>query len=55
MAAGDVETDLVKNWTAASVDTALTTLRTTIGANGTWQAVLVNGGLDMLLIGIVEA
>lgn len=43
MAAGDVDVTIVENPTAAEVDTALTALRTSGGANGTYGCFGLDG------------
>ena len=55
MAAGDVTVQLVENVTTASLDTALTTLRASVGANGKILMEAVNNGQDMFIVGIEEA
>lgn len=53
MAAGDVSVTIVNNPTAASIDTALTALRTTAGANGKFLMCELNGSI--VLAAITEA
>lgn len=55
MAAGDVTVNLVEDWTTTTLDTAVTAVRTAIGANGTWNMVSVNQGQDIVVVGIEEA
>lgn len=43
MAAGDVAVTLVSNATAATIDTAMTALRVTGGANGSYGAFAFDG------------
>ena len=43
MAAGDVAVTVVSNATAATVDTAMTALRSTGGANGTYGIFVLDG------------
>ncbi len=53
MAAGDVTVTLVSDATAASIDTALTTIRTAGGANGTYGVFAFDG--KVFCWGIEEA
>ena len=53
MAAGDVTVELVENFTTATVDSTITTMRNT--ANDKWLMTSVNGGLDILIVNIEEA
>ena len=55
MAAGDVTVQLVENATTATIDTALTALRTACGANGHYGMTSINNGQDVLLFGVEEA
>lgn len=54
MAAGDVAVQIVAAQ-ASAVDTALTSMRTTAGANGKYMAVSLAGGQQVMLIAITEA
>lgn len=54
MAAGDVEVQIVDATTTA-VDTALTSMRTTAGANGHYGSCAINNGQKILLWAITEA
>lgn len=54
MAAGDVEVQIVAATTTA-VDTALTSMRTTAGANGKYLACSISNGQQIMLIAITEA
>jgi hypothetical protein len=53
MTAGDVTITEVNDFTATTLDTALTSVRSAIGLNGTWQVVIY--GNDAFVIGIEEA
>ncbi len=53
MAAGDVAVTLVTDATAATIDTALTALRVTGGANGSYGVVAFDG--KVFCWGITEA
>lgn len=54
MAAGDVEVQVVAA-TVSAVDTALTSMRTTAGANGKYGMVSINNGQSVLIWAITEA
>jgi hypothetical protein len=54
MGAGDVTVQLVENFTTASVDTAVTAIRASVGANGKIYIEAVNS-TDILIVGIEEA
>ncbi|MCK5017475.1 MAG: hypothetical protein KAS32_10445 [Candidatus Peribacteraceae bacterium] len=53
MAAGDVTVTTLNNATAATIDTALTTIRTAGGANGTYGVLSLDG--KVFCWGIEEA
>lgn len=53
MAAGDVTVTVVENPTATTIDTALTAIRASCGANGKYGAFELNG--DVVVWGIEEA
>ena len=53
MGAGDVQVIVVNTPTDAEIDTALTTVRTTGGANGTYGMVALDG--RVFVWGITEA
>ena len=53
MAAGDVTVTLVSNATAASIDTAMTSIRSSGGANGTYGIFSLDG--KVFCWGIEEA
>lgn len=55
MAPGNVTVNLVEDFTTSSVDTAVTSLRSSVGANGKIYMEAVNNGRDILLVGIEEA
>lgn len=55
MAAGDVTITAVSNPTAASLDTALTAIRSSGGANGKYGMVSANNGSVIFVWGIEEA
>jgi len=55
MAAGDVEIRVVNNPTTASVDTALTAMRVTAGANGKYGMTSLYNGTSVLIWAITEA
>jgi hypothetical protein len=55
MAAGDVTVQLVENVTTTTLDTAITAIRSSVGANGKILMEAVNNGLDMFVVGIEEA
>ena len=54
MAAGDVEVR-ISEATIAAVDTDLTAMRVTAGANGKYLAVSLMNGTKVMLIAITEA
>ena len=54
MAAGDVEVQIV-DATVAAVDTALTAMRVTAGANGKYGICSIVNGLKVLIWAITEA
>ena len=54
MAAGDVEVRIVAA-VEATVDTNLTAMRVTAGANGTYLSVPLAAGQQVMLIAITEA
>jgi len=54
MAAGDVEVQIVDS-TVAAVDTALTAMRATAGANGKFGICSIMGGTKVLLFAVTEA
>lgn len=54
MVAGDVTVDIIATPISAStIDTAVTTIRTAIGANGTWNIFNIDG--QAIVVGIEEA
>ena len=53
MAAGDVYVDIVENPTTTTIDTAMTTIRSTCGANGHYGMFELNG--SVIVWGIEEA
>ena len=55
MAAGDVEVRVVSISSTAAVDTALTEMRATAGANGKYGMVSINNGSAVLIWAITEA
>jgi hypothetical protein len=55
VAPGDVTVQLVENATTSSVDTAVTAIRASVGANGKILITSMNQGQDILIVGIEEA
>ena len=55
MVAGNVTVQLVENVTTTSLDTAITTIRASVGANGKILMDSVHNGQDMFVVGIEEA
>ena len=53
MGAGDVAVSIVEQpITAATIDTALTALITTAGADATWTMIPINGGQAVLMAAV---